>query len=204
MKNSIHLKILFFLFVFLLNTNFLNADEKRYKIIKLVNEQVITNYDLEQRVKLFAVLRNAQINQDNYNVIASEILSTMVDEKLQLEKMIEYKINITESEVTDYLKRAYTNDNVNIGDLFNALKLNGIDHNILKEMIKINLGWQKLTGNLYYRSSNVNTEEVDKLMLEEPNVGRERAEQLLLQDQIDLRAKKLLRDIKSEANIENR
>tara|TARA_B110000444_G_scaffold255780_1_gene290811 strand:- start:590 stop:1204 length:615 start_codon:yes stop_codon:yes gene_type:complete len=204
MKNSIFIKILLFLFIFVLNTNFLNANEKNYKIIKLVNEQVITNYDLEKRIKLFAVLRNAQINQGNYNIIATEILSAMVDEKLQLEKMIEYKINIRESEVTDYLKRAYTNDTLSIDDLFKALELNNIDLNILKEMIEINLGWQRLTRNLYYRSSNVNAEEIDKLMLERPNISRERAEQILLQDQIDLRAKKLLRDIKNEANIENR
>ena len=204
MRNLIFTKVLFFLFIFLFNSSLVNAEEKKYKIIKLVNEQVITNYDLEQRVKLFAVLRNAQINQDNYSIIATEILTTMVDEKLQLEKIIEYKINITEPEVSDYLKRAYTNDTVSIDDLFKALELNNIDQNLLKEITKINLGWQRLTGNLFYRSSNVNDEEINKLMIERPNINRERAEQILLQDQIDLRAKKLLRDIKSEANIENR
>tara|TARA_B110000858_G_scaffold107207_1_gene122617 strand:- start:1538 stop:2152 length:615 start_codon:yes stop_codon:yes gene_type:complete len=204
MRNLIFTKVLFFLFIFLFSSSLVNAEEKKYKIIKLVNEQVITNYDLEQRVKLFAVLRNAQINQDNYSIIATEILTTMVDEKLQLEKIIEYKINITEPEVSDYLKRAYTNDTVSIDDLFKALELNNIDQNLLKEITKINLGWQRLTGNLFYRSSNVNDEEINKLMIERPNINRERAEQILLQDQIDLRAKKLLRDIKSEANIENR
>ena len=65
MRNLIFTKVLFFLFIFLFNSSLVNAEEKKYKIIKLVNEQVITNYDLEQRVKLFAVLRNAQINQDS-------------------------------------------------------------------------------------------------------------------------------------------
>ena len=204
MKNLIFTKILFFLFIFLSNASLLSADEKKYKIIKLVNEQVITNYDLEQRVKLFAILRNVQINQGNYNIIATEILTTMVNEKLQLEKIIEYKINITESEVTNYLKRAYANETLSVDDLYKALELNNIDQNLLKEMTKINLGWQRLAGSLFYRSSNVNDEEINKLMIERPDINRERAEQILLQDQIDLRAKKLLRDIKSEANIENR
>ena len=149
-------------------------------------------------------MKNAEITRDNYNIIASEILSTMVDEKLQYEKIIEYKINISEIEVLDYLKRAYTNDNVTIDDLFNALDLNNINHNVLKKTVEINLGWQSLTGRLFYRASNISRDDINKLINENPKLSVEQAEQSLIQDQIQLRAQKLLRDIKSEANIENR
>ena len=38
--------------LFFFNHSIIYAEEKNYKIIKLVNDQVITNYDLEQRIKL--------------------------------------------------------------------------------------------------------------------------------------------------------
>ena len=31
------------------------ADEKNFKIIKLVNDEVITNFDLEQRIKILTM-----------------------------------------------------------------------------------------------------------------------------------------------------
>ena len=74
--------------IFLLSINFTTiAEEKNYKIIKLVNDQVITNYDLEQRLKLFSVLNNADINKENIDQLGKQMLVLMVDEKLQNEQI---------------------------------------------------------------------------------------------------------------------
>ena len=67
----------------------LYAEEKNYKIIKLVNEQVITNYDLEQRIVLYSMLN--QVNTDDINELAGKILYLMVDELLQLEQIKKYE-----------------------------------------------------------------------------------------------------------------
>ena len=191
--------------IFLLSINFTTiAEEKNYKIIKLVNDQVITNYDLEQRLKLFSVLNNADINKENIDQLGKQMLVLMVDEKLQNEQIEFYEISINESEINDYINRAFLNEEKDINKLIASLKSNNININILKESIKITLGWNKLANNLYYRSSKINPLELENAMKQDLSLSKQEAENMLLQKQILLRAKKLLRDIKAEANIETR
>ena len=182
----------------------LNAEEKNYKIIKLVNDQIITNYDLEQRLKLFSVLNNVAIDQENIDRYGKQMLSLMVDEKLQLEQIILYKIFIKDSEVNDYIDRIYLNKDNDINSLLINLKNKNIDIKILEETIKIRLGWYNLSNRLYLRDSEINKIELESTMKQYPSLSEERAKNSILQKQIDLRAKKFLRDIRVEANIENR
>ena len=182
----------------------LNAEEKNYKIIKLVNDQIITNYDLEQRLKLFSVLNNIAIDQENIDEYGRQMLSLMVDEKLQLEQIISYKIFIKDSEVNDYIGRVYLNKNKDMEGLLIDLKNKNVDIKILKETIKIRLGWYNLSNRLYFRDSEINKIELENKMSQNPSLSEDQAKNLILQKQIDLRAKKFLRDIRAEANIENR
>jgi len=182
----------------------LNAEEKNHKIVKLVNNNVITNYDLEQRLKLYSTLNNVNINRENIDKLADEMLSFMVDEKLQLEQINSYEISINESEVNNYIEQAYLNDSNNLNEFISALDNNNIDIEILKKSIEIMIGWNKLTSKLYYQTSEINKVDLENLLNEDISLSEEQAENILLQKQIGLRAKKLLRDIRIEANIENR
>ena len=201
---KILLQIIISISLLLSSYSTLNAEEKNYKIIKLVNNNVITNYDLEQRLKLYSTLNNVNINRENIDKLADEMLSLMVDEKLQLDQLKSYEISVNESEINDYIERAYLNESNSLNEFIDALNNNNIDIAILKKSIEVMIGWNKLTGRLYYRTSEINKVDLENLMNEDPSLSKEQAEDILLQKQIGLRAKKLLRDIRIEANIENR
>jgi len=178
------------------------ADEKNFKIIKLVDDEVITNFDLEQRIKLLATLNKININSENIDQYARELISLMVDEKLQHEQMKKYNISITQKEIDEYIKKAYSNNDTN--QIVSILNQSNINVNILYETIRIKLGWNELTGRLYYRTAKVDPVDLEDAMRQNPTLSEERVNNILIQRQIELRASKLLRDLKSEANIENR
>jgi peptidyl-prolyl cis-trans isomerase SurA len=178
------------------------TDEKNFKIIKLVNDQVITNFDLEQRIKLLATLNKININSENIDQYARELISLMVDEKLQYEQMKKYNISITQKEVDEYIKKAYSNNDTN--QIISLLNQNNVNVNILYESIRIKIGWNELTGRLYYRTAKVDPVDLEDAMQQNPTLSEKMVNNILIQRQIELRASKLLRDLKSEANIENR
>tara|TARA_B110000858_G_C17794725_1_gene471771 strand:+ start:1645 stop:2256 length:612 start_codon:yes stop_codon:yes gene_type:complete len=196
----------FILIILIIFNNFfiLNADEQNYKIIKLINDQIITNYDLEQRLKLYSALNSVDINKENIDRLASEMLHLMVDEKLQIEQINKFEISIDKSEVDDYIKRAFLKDDKSLKDLNDALLKNNIDIAILNKSIEIMIGWNELTYRLYYRTSEVNNLDLENKMSEDSALSKEKARNMLIQKQINLRAKKFLRDLRIEANIENR
>ena len=198
------LRLLLILVVFISSGVFskLYAEEKNYKIIKLVNEQVITNYDLEQRIVLYSMLN--QVNTDDINELAGKILYLMVDELLQLEQIKKYNISVSDIRIDEYIDRAYLNADNNIDNFNLIFKKNNLDINILRKSIEIKLGWNDLAGRLFYRTSEINAVDLKSTMDSDPSLSKEQAENNLLQKQIGLRAQKLLRDIRTEATIENR
>lgn len=193
--------------IFILTVNFivfLNAKEQNYKILKLVNDKVITNYDLEQRLQLFSLLNNQPINKDNIGQYAEEMLKLMIDEKLQLEQIKKYKVKINTNEIDDYIIRAFLNSERNLTDLKNLLKSRNIDIKVLRDSLEIQLGWNRLTGQLFFRASEINDEDLHEATKKNPTLSIDQIKNSLRQKQIALRAEKLLRDLRLEANIENR
>ena len=64
--------------------------------------------------------------------------------------------------------------------------------------------WQKLTSGLFYRTTSITESEIDDLMSKNKTLSRDMAERTIRRRQIDLKANKYLRDLRSEANIEVR
>ncbi|MDC3263404.1 SurA N-terminal domain-containing protein [Pelagibacterales bacterium] len=195
-------KIILFAFLFVGSLGSLNAEEKNLKIIKLVNDEVITNFDLKQRIKLFSILNKIDINSVNIDQYAKELLSLMVNEKLQHEQMKKYNISINQDEINKYIKNAYLTNDIN--DINSLLINNDLEVNILYESIRIKIGWNELSGRLFYRTAKVDPIDLEDVLQQNPTLSREDINNLLIQRQIELRASKLLRDLRSEANIENR
>ncbi len=204
MFKKIRLIFIYLFLVYLFSTSILFASSKTYKIVRLVNDQVITNYDLENRLKLFSFLNNVSINNENIDSYANEMLKLMVEEKLQIEQIKKYNIVISDDEVENYIKEAYVGSNKNILDLKNSLSLNNIKFDIFKESIRIQIAWNELAGRLFYRTLKVSEVDIINLTEKDPSITSNQARNMIIQKQIDLRAKKLLRDLKTEANIEIR
>lgn len=181
----------------------ISANGQNYKIIKLVNDQVITNYDLEKRLQLFSILNSVEITEKNVDRFAKEMIKLMVDEKIQIEQIKKYNIKIEESEIKNYTKKVLL-DSDNSKNIENQLKLNDIDISILEETIKIQLGWNKLSNKLFYRDTEISEVDLENTSKLNPSLSDDQIKYLITQNQVELRSRKLLRDLRIEANIENR
>ena len=60
--------ILFILLIIIVPNAYGNIDDSN-RIEVLVNENVITKYDIVQRIKINAILKRIEINENNYNQI---------------------------------------------------------------------------------------------------------------------------------------
>lgn len=201
MKNKIHI---IFAVLILNLTSISYAEEQSYKIIKLVNNQVITNYDLEMRLQLFSFLNKVSIDEKSIGTYAKQMLNLMIDEKIQLEHINKYQINIEMGKVENYISEAILKSGQSISELERDLKANNIDIKILEESIMIQLGWNELSGRLFFRTAEITDIDLSNTMDKNASLSEDQARNLIVQRQIELRAKKLLRDLRSEANIENR
>ena len=189
---------------FILHTLAYGENNQSNRIEVLVNENIITKYDIIQRVKMNSILNRVEVNDENYNKILNAVIDELVTEKLKLRKINEYNINISKEEFNKQEKRFHLSVNYTKRDLEELFLINNINFINLVELIELELKWQKLIYGLYFRVTSVTEQEIIELITKNPDLDKEIAHELALQKQLDIKSAKLIKDLKDEATIEYR
>ena len=198
------MKILKIIILFLLLTLHAYAVEDKNRIAVLVNDNVITNYDIEQRIKIFAIINQVQITPENGQFITNKIVDELVDNLLKLEKIEEYKISVDNSELNRHENQYFEKLGLDKEKVFELMKINGIDINQFYSVLYNEIAWQTLIGKLYYRVTSVSQSEIEELINKNPDISLKLAEQIIMDKQLSLKSSKMLRDLRAEATIEYR
>ena len=194
-----------YIFIILIFFNILNvsADTKiEHKIAVLVNEELITSYDIIQRIKLSAILQGIEINSQNNQLLLNNTVEELIYEKLKLEKINEYKVKIEDEEYKEFEIDFFKRNNIDKQQTLDLLLKNKIKYEELKNLLVGELSWNKLVNGLFFRLTSVSDIEIDELISKNPQVSIERAKNLVIQRQLDLKSSKMLRDMFNEATIE--
>ena len=192
--------VIFFI-PFTLN-NLMAEDKIEHKISVLVNEEVITSYDIIQRLKLTAVLRSIDLNTQNTQLIINNVVDELIHEKVKLSKIKEYQIKVDNDEYIEFEINFFKTNKINRDEILSLLEANQINYQELKMLLMSELTWSKLVRGLFYRLTSISDLEIEELVSKNPNLSIEQAEGLVIQRQLDLQSSKLLRDIMNEATIE--
>ncbi len=193
--------IIYILFLFF-NFNTYGEENNFNRIEILVNDKIITKYDIVQRVKINAILNRLEINDNNYNQLVTSVIDDLIIEKLKNEKIEEYNITFNEDEFSRNEERFYSSINYQKEELESLFLLNNINYDNLQEFIEIELKWQKVIYGLYLRVTSVTDQEISDLISNNPGINEEIASELIMQKQLDIKSKKLIKDLRDEATIE--
>jgi peptidyl-prolyl cis-trans isomerase SurA len=201
-----HKNILLFLYLIIL---FLPLGSKAesgidHKIAVLVNEEIITSYDIIQRLKLEAIIQNININEQNNQVLFNSAVDDLIYEKLKFEKINEYKIKADDNEYLEFESNFFERNKIDKNLIVKLFDQNNINYSDLERRLASELLWNKLIGALYYRLTSVSELEIDEISKKNPLISYEQAQNLVIQRQLDLQSSKLLRDMMNEATIEYR
>jgi len=199
-----HVSIIRIIFIFFfLTASFAHSNnDKTNRIEVLVNENIITKYDIVQRLKINSILNRVEITDINYNQLLNIVIDDLVIEKLKIKKIEEYNISFNKNEFITHEKRYLLNLNYSKKELEELFYINDINYNHLNDLLGIDLKWQKLIYGLYFRVTSVTEQEISELTSKNPNIDEETANDLILQKQLDLKSKKLIKDLRDEATIE--
>ena len=201
MKIYKSLLIIFFIVFFTLY-NAVAEDKIEHKIAVLVNDEVITSYDIIQRMKLTAIIQGINLNTQNSQIMVNNVVDELIREKVKLSKINEYQIKVEDERYTEFEINFFKRNKINQDEILNLLRENKINYQELKKYLMGELAWNKLINGLFFRLTSISDLEVDELISKNPSLSVEQAENLVIQRQLDLQSSKLLRDIMNEATIE--
>ena len=171
--------ILIFCFLLII---FLNNDLYASIIIKVkVNDEIITNIDLEKEAEYLKIL-NPGLNQLNNNKVLELAKISLVNEIIKEKEIIKFvDINKNNEFVEEYLKNLYSKLNYNSEKEF-INELDSKDNysiNEIKEKIKLELLWNELIYNKYNQQVKIDKK---KLIEKIKNIKNENQKEYLLSE----------------------
>ena len=197
-------KFIIFILASLLFQNSANSAQSSHKIEYLINDLIITNYDIAQHFSLNSIIENTQITSSNQNQFYKKTVNELIDMKLKQIKIKEYNVLIEDKNFDYYENYYFQSKNLDKNKIIEIIQNSDLDYKILREKIVTAIAWEQLTAGLFYHTISITKKEVDELIKKDPSILPETAEKILINRQIKLKSDKYLRDLRAETNIEKR
>jgi len=159
-------KILIALMICILTSSLSNAAAAiEAKIAAVVNGNIITVNDVENRVKLYLHGRDmSQVSQQEVMALTYQTLGELIDESLQIQEANKFNIQVGENQIDDGIDMIAKRNNGTAEDMKKSLKEDGIDISTLKDKIAAEISWNKLISRKLYSKVSVSNEEIDMML----------------------------------------
>jgi peptidyl-prolyl cis-trans isomerase SurA len=159
-KNLINVLLLTFFFINISNDSFAFSTNK---IIVTVENQIVSSYELKNKIKTVLFLNNQNINQENIDAFKKQALKQLIDFKLKKNEVQKFNIQINNNEqVNNFFKNLsskYQTDTQGIKKIF---KDNKLDFDLYFNEIKTEFDWQKLVFQKFGNKINLNEKEINE------------------------------------------
>lgn len=124
-------------------------------VVATVNDDIISSYDLRQRMRLIMITAGVQPTADNLPQIEAEALRDLEDEHLEMqeikhqEKEQKFTITASDQDVNDEINRMAKNNKMTGDQLLDALARAGVGPETLREQLRAQISWQRWIAGRY-------------------------------------------------------
>ena len=131
-------------------------------IAAIVNDEVISLYDVDQRVELYFVSSGIARSRETVERLREQALRELVDEKLQLQEARRVEISIEEEEIEREIKRLSEGFSTSQTSITEFLEEKGIKERTLESQIEADLAWSQFIRRSFGGRIRVGDDEVDE------------------------------------------
>lgn len=113
-------------------------------VAAIVNDSVISDYDLRQRMALFIATSGVKPSQDSLNAIRDQVLKELETEQMELLEARKDNISVSSAEVDKAIDDILKSNHLAMDQLKNVLSQGGVDMATLRSQISVQIAWSKL------------------------------------------------------------
>jgi peptidyl-prolyl cis-trans isomerase SurA len=130
-------------------------------VAAIVNDSVISDYDLRQRMALFLATSGAKPSDEELKQIRGQVLKQVETERLQLLEAQKNNITVSAAEVDRAINDIMKDNHLTIDQLKGLLGRADVQMQTLRSQIAAQIAWSKTVQDEYGDRVNVSKEEVD-------------------------------------------
>lgn len=121
-----------------------NAMPSVIKATAIVNGDVITQTDIQQRLALLVMANGGQIPAEERQRVSEQVLRNLIDETLEIQAAKQEKIDIKQSDINKAVQRVAANVKKTPDQLAAYLDANGSNIKSMRRQIEGEIAWQRL------------------------------------------------------------
>ncbi len=167
------IKYILILFLYLVNclvNQNLFANYENKILIKIENE-LITSYDVKNKILSNLILSNQEITQENINKQKKQALNSLMQFKLKKIELSKYNIEDDNNQINKYLNDISSN---NVQNLMRKFSDNNLNFDLYLDEVKTQFKWQKFIYKKYAKEISINDNsinlEIEKIMKNRNNL----------------------------------
>lgn len=130
------------------------------KIVAIVNDEVISGYDLTQRIKLTIILSGFPDTQQTRQQLVEPTVARLIDDRLKMQEAARYNISVSDQEVLNAVTYLEKNNGMQPGEMDRILRLNNVDIESMLSQVRANLTWNRLIEQRIIPRITISDEEV--------------------------------------------
>ena len=169
----------FIAFIFMALMTFNTAEAREVEgIAAIVNDEVISKFDVDQRVNLFLVTSGIERTPQNIDGLRRQVLRTLIQEKLQLQEARDSEIEISRAEINAAMQDMASGTNRSLNEVEKFLKENNVHIRTMEDQIEAELAWSRFVRGRFGGQVSIGELEIDETL--------ERAEAAMNQDRVNI------------------
>lgn len=136
------------------------------KIVALVNGEIISSEDLQNRVNAFMMSTKIPFNAQTKDMIMQRVLNNTVDEKIKLQEAAKNGITVSDEEIAGQMRQFEKNNRIPAGQLQSILREAKVSKATMSEQIRSDLAWVRLIRKKYYAEGKPTQKEINEMLAE--------------------------------------
>jgi len=143
------------------------------RIAAIVNDEIISRYDVQQRVDLVISTSRLGNTPDARRRLRRQILRSLIDERLQLQAAKRHSIKVGKADLKRAFRFIENQNKLPVGGLDRYLTDQGVPREALEAQLRAEISWTKLVRRRLSRNVQIGEEEIDKVLARlQANAGR--------------------------------
>ncbi len=132
-------------------------------IVATVNDQIITGFDLRQRMLSVIAMSQVQPTEENIPAIQQQALQSLIEERLQAQEITNYEtLIVTDEEINQEIAGMAQEAGTTPENYLAFLQQGGIRPNSFREQLRTEIGWRQLVGGRFNSRSRVSRSQVEQ------------------------------------------
>jgi len=130
-------------------------------IVAIVNDEIISNYDLQSRIDFVLFSSGLPNNPNERKRIRYKILNNLINEKLMLQQAKQKKINVSRKQIGEFIGQVEKKNGMLKGNMAKLLNKNNMDTLTFERQVEAKIAWGQIIRNKLAKSGDLDEENIN-------------------------------------------